>query len=167
MLCAIATKKSQSEFLQESTSWVFIKRKLKVWLIFAHYGRNFLTKPNMISSTLKFFVENGKVIGCVEYFWILLAELDDEDLIFFRHNSTILATVQYILPAFVIDCDWVLYLVSNEVPWDLKEIPSGHSTRDLDLVASKNIWHGSLLYIDPNIIIIVFDCLLKLHSAVV
>ena len=69
-----------------------------------------------------------------------------------------------ILPAFVIDCDWVK---RNEVPWDLKEIPSGHSTRDLDLVASKNIWHGSLLYIDPNIIIIVFDCLLKLHSAVV
>ena len=56
----------------------------------------FSNKAKYDLSTLKFFVEDGKVIGCVEYFWILLTELDGEKILF-EHNSAIPATVQYYL----------------------------------------------------------------------
>lgn len=121
-------------------------------------------KYDLIDIEMWFFVENGKGIFWCD--WIVLTELDGEKALYF------LGKIQLFRPQCntTCFCNWLwlgkTYL-GNEVPWDLKEIPSGHSTRDLDLLASKNIWHRSLLYIDPNIIIIVFDCLLKLHSAVV
>ena len=81
---------------------VFIERNFNIRL-----KGTFIIKPNvsnLIDFEIWFFVENGKSIVFVEYFDA--TKSDGESPYIFRTKFSYFGQ-SAILPAFVIDCDWV------------------------------------------------------------